>query len=181
MVKARNKIIELFRKVELLILDVDGVLTKGEIIYDDKGRELKIFNVKDGLGIFLLRKAGIKTIFLTAKDSPVVRRRAKDMNVEEVIGGVLPKEGVLSDIKKKYKIKEENICFMGDDLIDLGLMKKVGVGVAVNDAPYAVKKAAIYITEKKGGEGAVREVVDLVIKAKNLEEEIYKFIKNPWL
>lgn len=177
--KTKVNIGELFRKVKLLILDVDGVLTKGEIIYDDRGGESKIFNVKDGLGVFLLSKAGIKTIFLSAQNSPVLKKRAVNMKVAEVIGGFLPKENALGQIKKKYKVKEEEICFMGDDLIDLGMIKKVGLGVAVSDAALAVRKAAHYVTVKKGGEGAVREVVDLIIKAKNLEKKIYGFIKNP--
>lgn len=169
----------LFRKVKLLVLDVDGVLTKGEIIYDDKGRELKIFNVKDGLGIFLLGKTGIKTIFLTAKDGKVIRRRAQDMGVIEVIGGILPKENVLGKLMKKYNVNKDEICFMGDDLIDIGFMEKVGIAVAVNDAPKIVKKAADYITTKNGGEGAVREVVDLIIEAQNLEKKICHFLRNP--
>ncbi|MBU1367666.1 MAG: HAD hydrolase family protein [Candidatus Omnitrophica bacterium] len=177
----KDKTKKLFKKIKLLILDVDGVLTKGEIIYDDRGRELKVFNVKDGLGVFLLNKLGIKTILLTAKDGKVVRRRAQDCMIEEVIGGVLPKESVLDGLCKKYKVKKEEVCFMGDDLIDVELIKKVGVGVAVRDAQAKVKKAACYITVKKGGEGAVREVVDLIIKHKNLEAEAYKFIKKPLL
>lgn len=175
----KNKPRELFKNIKLLILDVDGVLTKGEIIYDDKGRELKIFNVKDGLGIFLLRKVGIKTVFLTAKDSPVVHKRAKDMHVEEVIGGILPKETVLKNFLVKYRVNPQEICFIGDDLIDIGLMKKVGASVAVGDAPIMVKKAASYITSKNGGEGAVREVVELIFKAQNLENKVYSFLKNP--
>ncbi|MFA5336942.1 MAG: HAD hydrolase family protein [Candidatus Omnitrophota bacterium] len=174
-----NKTLNLFKKVKLLVLDVDGVLTKGEIIYDDRGRELKIFNVKDGLGIFLLRKAGIKTIFLTAKNSPVLHRRARDMQVEEVMGGISPKESALFKISSKYKVKPENICFMGDDLIDIGLMCHVGIAVAVRDAEDSVKKQAAYVTCKNGGEGAVREVVNLIFKAQKLEDKVYKFIKNP--
>ena len=170
----------LFKKIKLLILDVDGVLTRGEIIYDSAGRDLKIFNVKDGLGVFLLSKMGVKTILLSAKNSPVLRRRAQDMNVVEVIGGILPKEKVLEKIKKGYKVKDAEICFVGDDWIDLGVMGKVGTAVAVPDAPLAVKKAADYITKKPGGEGAVREVADLIFKAQNLEKKIYKFIKNPF-
>jgi 3-deoxy-D-manno-octulosonate 8-phosphate phosphatase (KDO 8-P phosphatase) len=169
----------LFKKVKLLILDVDGVLTKGEIIYDDKDRELKIFNVKDGLGIFLLGKMGIKTILLSARNSGVLKRRGFDMRVEEIIGGILPKEQHLEDIKKKYKVKISEICFIGDDLIDLEVIKKVGVGVTVADSPAIVKKYAQYVTEKNGGEGAVREVVDLIINAKNLERKVYEFIKKP--
>ncbi|MDD5195423.1 MAG: HAD hydrolase family protein [Candidatus Omnitrophica bacterium] len=176
----KKNILNLFKKIKLLVLDVDGVLTRGEIIYDDKGRELKIFNVKDGLGIFLLGKAGIKTIFLTAKDSPVVRRRALDMRVEEVIGGILPKETVLKRIQKDYGVEADEICFIGDDLIDLGLMEKVGLALTVNDAPAVIKKAAHFVTQRNGGEGAVREVVDLILKAQNLEQKVYAFIRKPF-
>lgn len=177
--KVKNSVKNLFKKVKLLILDVDGVLTQGEIIYDSEGRELKVFNVKDGLGVFLLGKMGVKTILLSAKNSPMLKRRAQDMGVVEVIGGILPKESVLGKIKKKYKVKEDEICFVGDDWIDLGVMEKVGVAVAVSDAPSIVKRASDYITKKRGGKGAVREVADLIFKAKNLEKKVYKFIKNP--
>lgn len=179
MVRKKNKVVELFKKVKLLILDVDGVLTRGEIIYDDTCREFKIFNVKDGLGIFLLSKTGIKTIILTAKDGEVVRRRAKDMKIEEVIGGILPKESNLIKIMEKYRVKEEEICFIGDDIIDLEMIKSVGVGVAVNDAPLIVKKAASYVTKQNGGQGAVREVVDLILKSQKLEDKVLAWLKNP--
>ena len=177
--KNRIEAKKIFKNVKLLILDVDGVLTKGEIIYDDTGRELKIFNVKDGLGVALLSKVGIKTLLLSARNSPMLKKRAEDMKIVEVIGGVLPKEKVLKRIKDKYKVKDEEICFMGDDIIDLGVIRAVGVGVAVCDAHPLVRKAAKYVTLKKGGEGAVREVVDLIIKYQKLEKEIFKFIENP--
>ncbi len=179
MMHKQSRVLKLFKKIKLLILDVDGVLTRGEIIYDDRGRELKVFNVKDGLGIYLLGKAGIKTILLSAKDSGVLRRRARDMGAAEVIGGVLPKECALERIKKTYRIKEEQICFIGDDLIDLGLMQRVGLAVAVRDASFGVRSKAKYITKKKGGEGAVREVVDLIIKSQGLEKRILEYLKNP--
>lgn len=180
MARSRTKNVNrLFSRVKLLVLDVDGVLTKGEIIYDDQGRELKIFNVKDGLGIFILRKFGIKTILLSAKNSPVLKKRAKDMMVAEVIGGILPKESMLDKIKADYKVDESEICFIGDDVIDLGFMKRAGVGVAVKDATEMLKKTASYVTSRKGGEGAVREVVDLILKAKNLDKKIDSFIRNP--
>jgi 3-deoxy-D-manno-octulosonate 8-phosphate phosphatase (KDO 8-P phosphatase) len=169
---------DLFKKIKLLILDVDGVLTRGEIIYDDAGRELKVFNVKDGLGIFLLSKIGIKTILLSAKNSAVLEKRAQDMRAAEVIGGVLPKEKALSDLKKRYMVREEEICFVGDDLLDIGLIKKVGLGVAVADAHPAAKESARYITKKNGGEGAVREVVDLILRAQDLTGQISGILKN---
>ena len=178
MPKIRN-IKGLFAKIKLLILDVDGVLTGGEIIYDDKGREFKIFNVKDGLGIFLLGRLGIKTILLSARNSPVLKKRAKDMRVVEVFGGVMPKEKVLPEIEKKYKVKADEICFVGDDLIDLGIMKRIGCSVAVGDAHAQVKKISNYVTTKFGGQGAVREVVDLIIKHKGLEGRLGKILENP--
>ena len=169
-----KKIREKFKKIKLLILDVDGVLTKGEIIYDNEGRELKAFNVKDGLGIFILNKLGLKTILLTAKDSPVVRKRAQDMGVSEVIGGILPKSDVLKHMKKTYDVKEEEMCFIGDDLIDMSIMKRVGLPIAVKDAPSEVKKIALYVTNKPGGCGAVREIVEHILKAKKLWSKLLK-------
>jgi 3-deoxy-D-manno-octulosonate 8-phosphate phosphatase (KDO 8-P phosphatase) len=158
---------EAFKKVKLLLLDVDGVLTGGEIIYDNEGRELKIFNVKDGLGIYLLSKFAIGVVIITAKDSPVVRRRAKDMHIDKVIGGKLPKSRVIPQLLKKYNVKKDEICFIGDDLIDIGVMKIVGVPVAVNDAPFEVKKTALYVSRYNGGQGAVRDVVECILKAQN--------------
>lgn len=171
--------LNLFKKVKLLILDVDGVLTKGEIIYGDDGQELKSFDVKDGLGVVLLGKVGIPSIILTAKDTKIVHRRGADMKVLEVIGGILPKEKMLPVIEDKYKVKRDNICFIGDDWIDIGMIERVGLGVAVGDAPDIVKKSARYITKRNGGYGAVREVVDLIIKAQKLEGKILDWVKNP--
>ncbi|MCD6583807.1 MAG: HAD-IIIA family hydrolase [Candidatus Omnitrophica bacterium] len=171
-----SKILERFKRVKLLVLDVDGVLTKGEIIYDNQDKELKIFNVKDGLSVFLLNKVGINTIFLTAKNSKVVRKRAKDMGVREVIGGILPKSKAIEKIKKKYKLKKDEICFIGDDLIDISAMKRVGLPIAVRDAPREVKSCALYVTKNRGGEGAVREVVEHILKAKNLWKKIVEEI-----
>jgi len=162
-----------------LVLDVDGVLTRGEIVYDSQGRELKVFNVKDGLGVFLLGRAGIPTVILTAKDSAIVRRRAKDMRVAGVIGGVLPKESVLPRLAARYRVKADDICFIGDDLIDIGLLKKVGLPVAPADAPALVKGAVQYVTRACGGQGAVREVVDQIIEAQGLFGKIEYFLKNP--
>jgi len=162
-----------------LILDVDGVLTRGEIIYDDSGREFKIFNVKDGLAIYLLGKAGIKTILLSARYSPVLKKRACDMHIAEVIAGILPKESVLKRIVKKYRIKPEAICFVGDDLIDLGMIEAVGVGVAVADAPAVVRKAADYVTKRCGGQAAVREVIEHIFKQQGLEKKIYAYARCP--
>ncbi len=158
-------ILEKLKKIKILLLDVDGVLTDGRIIYDSKGRDSKFFDVHDGLGVYLLRKAGIKTILITAKSSRTILPRARDMRVEEVFADVSPKTKALDKIIKKYKVMPEELCFVGDDLVDLCLMKRVGFSVAVFNACQDIKKAAAYITIRHGGRGAVREVCELILKA----------------
>jgi len=153
------------KNIKLLLLDVDGVLTDGRIIYDSHGRDMKFFDVHDGLGVYVLKKAGIKTILITAKGSLAIKPRAKDMEVEAVFENISPKTSVLGKILKKYKVDADEICFVGDDLVDLCLMKKVGFPIAVFNAALEIKQAASYITLKHGGRGAVREVAELILKA----------------
>jgi 3-deoxy-D-manno-octulosonate 8-phosphate phosphatase (KDO 8-P phosphatase) len=162
------------KSIKLLLLDVDGVLTDGRIIYDSKGRDSKFFDVHDGLGVYVLRKAGIKTILITAKGSRSIIPRARDMQVEAVFADVSPKTAVLDRIMKKYKVNLDEICFVGDDLVDLGLMKKVGFPIAVFNACSEIKQAASYITLKHGGRGAVREVAELLLKAKGAWSGVLK-------
>jgi 3-deoxy-D-manno-octulosonate 8-phosphate phosphatase (KDO 8-P phosphatase) len=163
------------KKVKLLLLDVDGVLTDGRIIYDSKGRDSKFFDVHDGLGVYLLKKAGIPTILITAKGSRTIKPRAKDMRVEEVFADVSPKSSVLDKILCKYKVNREEICFVGDDLVDLCLMKRAGFPVAVFNACPEIKQAASYITLKSGGRGAVREVAELILKSQGTWQECVGF------
>lgn len=162
------------KKVKLLLLDVDGVLTDGRIIYDSAGRDSKFFDVRDGLGVTVLNKAGIKTILITAKGSKAIKPRARDMLVEAVYENILPKSVVLDRILKKYKVSSEEICFMGDDLVDLCIMKRVGFPVAVFNSCAQVRCVASYITFKEGGRGAVREVAELILKSQGLWEKILK-------
>lgn len=162
------------KSIKLLLLDVDVVLTDGRIIYDSKGRDSKFFDVHDGLGVYVLRKAGIKTILITAKGSRSIIPRARDMQVEAVFADVSPKTAVLDRIMKKYKVNLDEICFVGDDLVDLGLMKKVGFPIAVFNACSEIKQAASYITLKHGGRGAVREVAELLLKAKGAWSGVLK-------
>ena len=163
------------KKIKLLLLDVDGVLTDGRIIYDSKGRDAKFFDVHDGMGVYALKKAGIKTILITAKGSRAIRPRARDMQVEEIFENISPKTEVLDKILKKYKINTYEVCFVGDDLVDLCLMKKVGFPVAVFNAALEIKQAAAYVTLKHGGRGAVREVAELILKSQNKWKEIVGF------
>ena len=164
-------ILEKAKKVKLLLLDVDGVLTDGRIIYDSRGGDMKFFDVHDGLGVYLLKKAGIATILITAKGSRAIRPRARDMRVEEVFENISPKTQALEKILKKYKVEAAEICFVGDDLVDLCLMKKVGFPVAVFNAAPEIKQVASYITLREGGRGAVREVTELILKAQDKWQE----------
>jgi len=158
---------EKLKKIKLLLLDVDGVLTDGRIIYDSHGRDMKFFDVHDGLGVYALRRAGVKTILITAKGSRTIKPRARDMQVEEVFANITPKTSVLDKILKKYKLDKDEVCFVGDDLVDLGLMKKVGFSIAVFNAVPEIKQAAGYVTIKEGGRGAVREVAELILKTQD--------------
>ena len=162
-----KKIIERAKKIKLLILDVDGVLTEGSIIYDSDFRELKVFNVKDGLGIFLLHQAGVPSVILTAKNSKSARKRAKDMRVKDFFWGY-PKEPVFDKIISKHKLKSSQVCFVGDDLIDIPVAKRVGLSVAVADAAPELKSVVDLVTQNQGGRGAVREVVELIMKSQGL-------------
>lgn len=162
------------KKVKLLLLDVDGVLTDGRIIYDSAGRDSKFFDVRDGLGVTVLNKAGIKTILITAKGSKAIGPRARDMLVDAVYENILPKSVVLDRILKKYKVSSEEICFIGDDLVDLSIMKRVGFPVAVFNSCAQLRRVASYITFKEGGRGAVREVAELILKSQGLWEKILK-------
>jgi 3-deoxy-D-manno-octulosonate 8-phosphate phosphatase (KDO 8-P phosphatase) len=166
-----NPLVEEIRRVKLLILDVDGVLTDGRIIYDSKGRDSKFFDVHDGLGVYLLKRAGIKTILITAKGSKTIKHRAKDMKVEEFYEDIFPKTRILEKILKKHKIAKDEICFIGDDLVDLSIMKAVGFPVAVANASDDIKNAAQYISCKSGGRGAVREIAELILKTQGKWDE----------
>ena len=160
------------KKIKMLALDVDGVLTDGSIIYDSKGCELKAFNVLDGMGLALLPEAAIKIVLITAKGSPAVLRRAKDIGALEVKQNRLDKGTCLLSIAKKYKVTKSQICFVGDDLLDISAMKYAGLAVAVSNASAETKKCADYITKLSGGRGAVREVIELILKAQNKWKKI---------
>jgi 3-deoxy-D-manno-octulosonate 8-phosphate phosphatase (KDO 8-P phosphatase) len=171
--KLKNKI----KNVRFLLLDVDGVLTDGRIVYDSKGSDSKFYDVHDGLGVYLLGRMGIKTILITAKGSKSIKPRAKDMRVEAVYENILPKTKVYEKICKKYCLKDEEICFVGDDLVDLCVLKRAGVPVATHNAAPEVKKAALVVTKKNGGRGAVREIAELILKGQDLWKkalEIYR-------
>lgn len=162
------------RKIKFLLLDVDGVLTDGRIIYDSKGYDSKFYDVHDGLGVYLLGRMGIRTILITAKGSKSIKPRARDMNVEAVYENILPKTKVYDKILKKYGLSDAEVCFVGDDLVDLGVLKRAGVSVATHNACAQIKNAVHYVTKRDGGRGAVREVAELILKSKGLWQKALK-------
>ncbi len=155
------------RRVKVLILDIDGVMTDGRIVYGVYGDELKFFDVQDGFGITLLNRAGIRSVIITAKKSRIVKMRARDLKAARVYHGFPDKLIPFNDVLKRFRVKPEEVCFIGDDLIDLPILKRVGFAVAVPNGVEEVKKAAHHITSKAGGRGAVREICDLILKSQN--------------
>ena len=156
---------EALRKIKVLAMDVDGVLTDGRIIIDSNGVETKNFDVQDGFGIVFLRKCGLKTAIISARESNVVAFRAQDLKIDKVWVGVYPKIGAYESLLKEFNVKDEEVCFIGDDLADIGVMKRCGVGIAVANAVAEVKQIAGYVTVRHGGRGAVREVIELILQS----------------
>lgn len=160
-----KEIMSRIKKVKALFLDVDGVLSDGKIVVDNNGIETKFFDVQDGFGIVLLRKYGFKTAIISARATSSVTHRANDLKIDIVRQDAYPKINAYKEILKELKLKDEHVCFMGDDLPDLGVLKKVGFAVAVANASGEVKDVAHYVTRKSGGNGAIREVIELILKA----------------
>ena len=169
-----EKLIEKMKTIRLLVLDVDGVMTDGKIIMNDMGREIKNFDVKDGHGIKILMRCGIDVILLTGRRSAVVEHRAKDIGIEEVYQGIFNKLEKFEEILQNKSFNYENIAFVGDDIVDIPLLKRVGFSVAVADAAEDVKKCVDYITKKAGGDGAVREVCELILQAQGKWVDVAK-------
>lgn len=155
------------RRIRFLLLDVDGVMTDGLIYLNSKGEETKGFHIQDGAGITRAQKAGISIGIVTGRSSGVVSARARELKIEEVHQGVEEKIGVYELLLEKYGLTDTEMAYVGDDVIDLPVLKRVGLAVAVADAHPRVKQVAHWITEKGGGKGAVREVTDLLLAAQS--------------
>ena len=155
------------RAIKLLLLDVDGVLTDGRIILDDRGVETKHFNVRDGQGIVLLMRAGIEVGLITARSSKAVRYRAKELGLRIVHQGIQNKLSTYGAIRRQSGLAETEIAYIGDDVGDLEILHRVGFAVTVNDGWEELFPAVDYVTEKPAGRGAVREVAELLLKAQN--------------
>ena len=159
-------------KIRMLVLDVDGVLTDGKIIISNNRDESKHFNVKDGLGIKLIQQAGIKVVIITGKSSRIVTIRCSRLGIKDILQNQKNKLVAFQQLKQNYQLNRNDICYIGDDLPDLAVMKQSGFSAAPQDAIKYIKSAADYICNKKSGQGAVREVCDLLLSAKGLLHKI---------
>jgi 3-deoxy-D-manno-octulosonate 8-phosphate phosphatase (KDO 8-P phosphatase) len=158
--------------MKLLILDVDGVLTDGRIVLGNDGEELKFFNVKDGLGIKNIQKLGIKVAIITGKSSEIVAKRMQSLGVDDIYQGQKNKLEAFQELLAKYNYKECDVGYMGDDLPDAPLLEKSGCAFIPWDANKLLYELVDYRCELKGGQGAVREVCDLIYEAKGLSSKI---------
>jgi 3-deoxy-D-manno-octulosonate 8-phosphate phosphatase (KDO 8-P phosphatase) len=160
------------KQIRLLLLDVDGVLTAGEIIYGDNGEQFKVFDVKDGLGIRLLMEAGIDVGVVTGRTAKALIHRCRNLGIELIFDGVDNKSQALETIAARTGIAVQAMAFIGDDLPDLPIMQRVGLAVAVADAHETIRGAAHLITLAPGGRGAVREICEAILKAQERWEEL---------
>ncbi|MCH8552727.1 MAG: HAD-IIIA family hydrolase [Natronospirillum sp.] len=164
-------------KIGLLILDVDGVLTDGRLVYSEQGEQLKIFHVHDGLGIKAAQENDIQVAVISARDSAPLNRRLDDLGIVHRFLGCSDKLEAFESLLKTLDIKPDNVAYIGDDVIDLGVMRKVGFPIAVANANGMVKAIARHRTQLSGGEGAVREAIDFILRQQiGLEKAYRKFL-----
>jgi 3-deoxy-D-manno-octulosonate 8-phosphate phosphatase (KDO 8-P phosphatase) len=152
-------------KIRLLVMDVDGVLTDGRIIQDSLGHELKVFDVKDGHGIVMAHRAQLRTALISGRESETITRRAQELGIELVFQKIWNKLEVYEKILAETRLAHAQVAYIGDDLVDIPLLRRVGLAAAVADAVDEVKAAAHLITQRCGGQGAVREVIELILRA----------------
>lgn len=161
---------ERFGRIRIVIMDVDGVLTDGAMYYAEHGDELKRFHTRDGVGIRLLHESGIATALVTGEQTTMVARRAAKLRIAEVHQGVQDKWATVASLLARHGLSPSQACFIGDDVGDLEALRGVGLAIAVADAIPAVLETAHYVTQRRGGEGAVREVCDLILSARGKVE-----------
>jgi 3-deoxy-D-manno-octulosonate 8-phosphate phosphatase (KDO 8-P phosphatase) len=160
------------KNVRLLILDVDGVLTDGRIILDERGFESKFFNARDGHGLKLVMRANIKVVLLSGRESEATRHRARQLGISTVYQNIHNKINAYEEILRTNGVEDHHVGYVGDDLVDLPVLKRAGFAAVVADSVEEIKPFADYITEKEGGKGAVREIVELVLKSQGKWEEV---------
>jgi 3-deoxy-D-manno-octulosonate 8-phosphate phosphatase (KDO 8-P phosphatase) len=161
----QENIADIAKQIKLVIFDVDGVFTNGDLYLTDEGTEIKTFHSQDGIGIRMLKKTGVKIAVITARQSKLVEYRMQSLGVEDLFQAAENKFQVYEALKEKYQLTDREIAMVGDDLPDLKIIMHCGLGIAVANAQPIIKQHACYITTEKGGKGAVREVCEMLMKA----------------
>jgi 3-deoxy-D-manno-octulosonate 8-phosphate phosphatase (KDO 8-P phosphatase) len=164
--------------IELLLLDVDGVLTDGAIIYSDNGVETKVFHVRDGSALHLWHRAGKRSAVISGRNSRLVDIRAAELEVSLVLQGIADKGQAYQRVLSELGVRPEQVCFIGDDIPDLPILGDCGFAVAVADACAEVRADAHYVTQARGGRGAVREVIELILRCQGRWQEIVELFQN---
>ena len=163
---------EKMKSIRLLILDIDGVLTSGMIYYGNDNLEVRGFHIHDGLGIKLLQKTGVTVAIISGKKSQAVERRLNELNIQHIYLAHEDKRSAYQELKQKLNLQDQEIAYMGDDLPDLPLLKLAGLAITVAQAPEIIKQHSDFITKLKGGEGAVREVCELIMQAQGKYQSV---------
>ena len=165
----KSELIKKYRKIKLVLTDVDGVLTDGCMYYSSKGEELKKFHTRDGMAVELLLQKNIKTIIVTREKSKITLSRAKKIKINKVYSGIKQKELLLPQICKLFKVTTNQIAFIGDDINDEKIMKLIGLSVSPSDGVPRIKKIANLVTMTSGGKGVLRELVDVIISSQSIK------------
>ena len=177
--QSRDEINERARRIRMLLLDCDGVLTDGRIIMLPAGDETKVFDVKDGHAIVMLHRAGIKSGIISGRQSSIVRARAKELGIAHIHEMAWVKTEAYEKILAEENLTNEEVCYIGDDVVDIPLLRRAGLAVAVADAVAEVKPFAHLVTRRTGGRGAVREVIELILEAQGKwQEALARYIND---
>jgi 3-deoxy-D-manno-octulosonate 8-phosphate phosphatase (KDO 8-P phosphatase) len=167
------------RRVRLLVLDVDGVLTDGRMVLSELGDELKLFHTHDGMGVNVAQRAGIKVALVTGEKSTIAQARGTKLGVEEIVLGARRKGEVLDQLMAKYGMRAEDVAFMGDDLLDIPALERAGLAIAPANAVAEVRALAHLVTRAAGGAGAVREAVERILRAQGRwREAVHAFVRD---
>ncbi|MFT6406480.1 MAG: 3-deoxy-D-manno-octulosonate 8-phosphate phosphatase (KDO 8-P phosphatase) [Marinomonas primoryensis] len=174
-----HTLIATLQSLKLVVFDVDGVLTDGRLLYTEEGETIKRFNVKDGVAMKLLPKWGIQVAVITAKDSAPLRQRMKELKIEHFFPGCHNKAEAFDELVVRLGINPDKVAYVGDDVIDLQVMPKVGVAMCPSDAHVLVQRHCSVVLKKAGGEGVAREVADIVLATRMSLEEAYELAQKP--
>ncbi|WP_223669422.1 3-deoxy-manno-octulosonate-8-phosphatase KdsC [Kangiella shandongensis] len=162
------------RRIKLLICDVDGVLSNGQVIIGNHGEELKTFNIKDGFGLKSLMKHGIEVAIITGRNSEIVAKRCQELSIKHYYQGQQDKIAAYDELCEKLSIQPSQVCHVGDDLPDLPLMRRSGLGVTVADGHWFVREHADWVTPSHGGFGAVREITDMILESQSALKQLHR-------